>query len=606
MTKKVEGITRAKYSIEQFMNSESIVDVSISHDDESILFGSDKTGVYNAYATNKNGELSQQLSHSTSDAIFPVTFFPEDKRFLYESDRGGNEITHLFLQDENGQSKDLTPGEQEKVMFQGWSADKKSFFYQSNKRDNRFMDLYEMDIEAFTSSMLFQNNEGYQIASISPDKSFLALHKPITANNSDMYIFSPSTGIEHVSPHDGDTQYTPVAFDKESNYLYFLTDEANEFLHLKRIHVTSKTVETVAKEEWNILTAKFSPNHSYLLYLVNNNSKIELKMMDTMSGEYVEIPDLPDGQISGVTISKSEKLMVFLLNSSSSPSNLYVYDFSKKKLQCLTDTLNPEIEQSDLVEAKVVHYSSFDGLTIPAIYYEPHLEDGEKAPALVWVHGGPGGQSMVNYNPVFQYLANHGYAILAVNNRGSSGYGKTFFKAADLKHGEVDLADCIEAKKYLTATGRIDENRIGIIGGSYGGYMTLAALAFQPEAFKVGVDIFGVSNWERTLKNIPSWWEAVRDVLYKKLGNPYTATEYIRSISPLFHAENITKPLIVLQGANDPRVLKVESDEIVESVKKNGVPVEYIVFEDEGHGFTKRENRITGYRAIKKFLDRYL
>jgi len=213
---------------------------------------------------------------------------------------------------------------------------------------------------------------------------------------------------------------------------------------------------------------------------------------------------------------------------------------------------------------------------------------------------------MVDYNPLFQYLANQGYAILAVNNRGSSGYGKTFFKAADKKHGEVDLADCIEGKKFLKETGKIDENRIGIIGGSYGGFMVLAALAFEPDSFKIGVDIFGVSNWERTLKEIPAWWETMRDVLYKKIGDPYQETDYIRSISPLFHAKNITKPLIVLQGANDPRVLKVESDEIVEAVRENSVPVEYIVFDDEGHGFTKRKNQIEGYEAVKEFLDQYL
>ncbi|MUK90516.1 alpha/beta fold hydrolase [Ornithinibacillus sp. L9] len=596
----------AKYTIEQFMNTESLAGVSITHNDGSILYGSDKSGVYNAYSIKRDGTESHKLTNSTTDAIFPISYYPEDHRFLYQSDQGGNEITHLYVRDKDGQTKDLTPGEKEKVMFEGWSADRKSFFYQSNKRDDRYMDLYEMDIETFTPKMLFQNEEGYQVEAISPDKKYIALHKPNTANNSDMYLFSAEHGVEHLSKHEGDIQYNPLMFDGDSSYLYFVTDEDNEFLHLKRIDVDTKSAEKVAVEEWDILMAKFSPNYTYLIYLINNNGKIEMKILDTKTGKPVEIPGLPDGQISGVTISRSEKLIAFLLNSSNSPSNLYVFDIASNELTCLTDTLNPEIDQHDLVEAKVVHFPSFDDLSIPAIYYEPHVKEGEKAPALVWVHGGPGGQSMVNYNPVFQYLVNHGYAVLAVNNRGSSGYGKTFFKAADLKHGEVDLADCVESKKFLVSTGKIDEERIGIIGGSYGGYMTLAALAFQPDAFKVGVDVFGVSNWERTLKNIPSWWEAVRDVLYKKIGNPFTDTAYIRSISPLFHAEKITKPLIVLQGANDPRVLKAESDEIVESVQKNGVPVEYIVFDDEGHGFTKRENRITGYRAIKKFLDRYL
>jgi len=176
----------------------------------------------------------------------------------------------------------------------------------------------------------------------------------------------------------------------------------------------------------------------------------------------------------------------------------------------------------------------------------------------------------------------------------------------DLNHGEGDLDDCVEAKEFLTSTGYVDEGKIGIIGGSYGGYMVLAALTFRPKEFAVGVDLFGISNWIRTLESIPSWWTAFKEALYKEMGNPETDEEYLRSISPLFHADKITKPMIVLQGANDPRVLKVESDEIVAAARGKGVPVEYIVFDDEGHGFVKRENEIQGYKAILDFLDKYL
>lgn len=596
-----------RYTIEQFMMTESLLNVSISHDDQTILYGSDKSGIYNAHAIDVNGKVSQQLTFSKDNLILPITYFPDSKnRFLYESDQGGNEITHIYLQDENGHVTDLTPDNNEKAFFYKWSDDQTSFFYESNKRDERFMDLYEMDNKTWNSKMLFQNEDGFEIRNISPDKKYIALHKPITSNNSDMYVYSKEKGIEHLSPHDDDVQFIPLAFTKEATDLYFLTDENHEFLYLKRINLETREVETVAKEEWDIVLAKFSPQFNYLLYAINNNGSVEIKVVDTTTFEPIDMNDFPSGQISSISISHSEKLMAFLLNSSHSPANLYVYHFESKEIHCLTDTLNSEINKDDLVEAGVIHYPSFDGLSIPAIYYQPHLYENKKVPALVFVHGGPGGQSMVDYNPLFQYLANQGYAILAVNNRGSSGYGKTFFKAADKKHGEVDLADCIEGKKFLKETGKIDEDRIGIIGGSYGGFMVLAALAFEPDSFKIGVDIFGVSNWERTLKEIPAWWESMRDVLYKKIGDPYQETDYIRSISPLFHAKNITKPLIVLQGANDPRVLKVESDEIVEAVRENSVPVEYIVFDDEGHGFTKRKNQIEGYEAVKEFLDHYL
>jgi dipeptidyl aminopeptidase/acylaminoacyl peptidase len=201
---------------------------------------------------------------------------------------------------------------------------------------------------------------------------------------------------------------------------------------------------------------------------------------------------------------------------------------------------------------------------------------------------------------------NHGYAILAANNRGSSGYGKRFFHLDDRRHGEVDLDDIVYGKRYLANLDWVDAERIGVIGGSYGGYLTVAALAFRPDEFEVGVDIFGVTNWVRTLESIPAWWESGRRSLYAELGDPAEDGERLRRISPLFHAENIHKPLLVIQGSNDPRVLKVESDEIVGTARANEVPVEYLVFPDEGHGFSGKENRISASQAILSFLQRHL
>src|SRR5207342_3890570 len=205
------------------------------------------------------------------------------------------------------------------------------------------------------------------------------------------------------------------------------------------------------------------------------------------------------------------------------------------------------ITSTDLVDGSVVRYKSFDGLDIPAIIYKPHGASREKkVPAIVRVHGGPGGQTRTGYNAVIQYLVNHGYVVLGVNNRGSSGYGKTFFTADDQKHGREPLWDCVEAKKYLATLDYVDTSKIGILGGSYGGYMVLAALAYKPQEFAVGVDLFGVSNWVRTLQSIPPYWESFRKSLYKEIGDPNKDLDNLRAVSPLFHADNIVKPLIVL------------------------------------------------------------
>ncbi|MCK5086901.1 MAG: S9 family peptidase, partial [Melioribacteraceae bacterium] len=430
----------------------------------------------------------------------------------------------------------------------------------------------------------------------------------ITMNNSNMYLYNFETKeIKLLTPHEGDITYSSVGFSVDSKSLYYLTDENSEFTYLKRYDIESTETEKVVEADWDIMYAYFSHNGKYRVIGINNDSKTEIRILDTESGNPVKLPELPNGNISSVNISKSEELMTFYVNGSRSPSNLYVYNFNTNKYNKLTESLNPEIDPEDLVESKVVRYKSFDGLEIPAVLYKPQdIKPGEKVPAIVKVHGGPGGQARVGYRATTQYFVNHGYVVIDVNNRGSSGYGKTFYKLDDMKHGEDDLYDCVKAKDFLAATGYVDTNKIGILGGSYGGYMVLAALTFTPEEFAVGVDLFGISNWVRTLESIPPYWEAFREALYVEMGNPETDKDYLYAISPLFHYENINKPLMVLQGANDPRVIKEESDEIVEAVKKNNVPVEYIVFEDEGHGFRKKENRIKGYKAILDFLNQYL
>jgi dipeptidyl aminopeptidase/acylaminoacyl peptidase len=269
--------------------------------------------------------------------------------------------------------------------------------------------------------------------------------------------------------------------------------------------------------------------------------------------------------------------------------------------------LNPAIRREDLVVPTHVRFESYDGIEIPGLLYKPYQASRrQRAPAIVMVHGGPGGQANVGYFALTQALVNHGYVVFDVNNRGSSGYGKTFFRMDDQRHGEADLGDVVASRGLLVGTGYVDSAHIGVLGGSYGGYMTLAALTLQPDAFKVGVDLFGISNWVRTLSSIPPWWEAFRRALYEELGDPATDSVRLRRISPIFNADKIRVPLMVLQGANDPRVLKVESDEIVAAARARGVPVEYVVFPDEGHGFNKKENEIQGYTAVLLFLDRYL
>lgn len=597
-----------QYTIEQFLNTVTILGGSFSYDEERILITTDKTGILNSYYISVSGGEPVQLTDSGDDAVFSLAYFPHDDRFLFLSDREGNEIYHIYLREPDGLVTDLTPYENARALFYGFTHDEKSFLFGSNKRDKRYMDLYMMDIETLKPKMIYLNDSGYTFGWISNDMRFLALAKVYTDHNSDIFLYDREAGTQkHLTPHKGDINYSPVEFSPDSKSLYYLTDEGSEFRYLKSYDVETGETEVVEQEDWDITYSYLSWSGKYRITAINADARTEIKVFETETGEEIELPCPPEGVISALGISRSDRYMIFYVNGSRSPNNLYIYEFDTGVYRRLTNSMNPEINIDDLVDAKVIRYSSFDGEVIPAIYYEPlGVKEGMMIPAVVYVHGGPGGQARVGYSHFIQYLVNHGYAVLAVNNRGSTGYGKRFYRLDDMRHGQDDLKDCIEGKNWLIGTGYIDQDRIAILGASYGGYMALAALTFAPEEFAVGVDLFGTANWVRTLKNIPDWWEAYRESFNREIGNPDTDEEYLKSISPLFHAERIVRPLMVIQGANDPRVLKVESDEIVEAARSNGVTVEYLVFDNEGHGFLKKENRIRGYKAILDFLDEHL
>ncbi len=607
LDKPVKEVT--KYSIEQFYKNKNIYGGQFSFDETKLLVTSNETDIYNVWALPVDGSTPVQLTNSTDESFFAVSYFPEDERFIFSHDQGGDENDHLYLNEMDGTITDLTPWEGSKSSFYGWARDFKSFFMISNKRDPSSFDLYEVSMDGFEPVLIFENTEAMDIGDISENKKYIALIKSITTSNSEMYIYNTETKeLKHISPHEGDANYSPQYFDLSNEHLYFLTNEGSEFTYLVSYNLSDETKNEVWKTDWDIMYAYTSFNEKYRVIGVNEDAKTVVTMTNLESGENVALPEITGGSISSVSISKSEQAIRLTVSTSTSPSNIYTYNLQSKKLKQLTNTLNPEINEEDLVTAQVIRYPSFDELEIPAILYQPHSATvANKVPALVWVHGGPGGQSRTGYFALIQFLVNHGYAVLAVNNRGSSGYGKTFYKMDDQQHGDVDLKDCVMAKDYLASLGWVDMEKVGIIGGSYGGYMVMAALAFEPEAFDVGVNIFGVTNWLRTLKSIPPYWESFREALYEEMGDPFTDDSVrLYNISPLFHTKNVTKPLMVLQGANDPRVLQVESDEIVAGVKANGVPVEYVLFPDEGHGFVKKENEINGYGKILVFLDTYL
>ena len=573
-----------------------------------VLISSDQTGVFNAYALPVAGGDPVPLTASTTNATFAQSYFPDGRRILVAADQGGNELTHIYVRETDGTLRDLTPGDKLKAGFIGFSDDGQTFWLTSNERDASAFDVYAYDATTYERKLVFQN-PGLNVTAVSGDGRLVALIKSHTSANSDIYLADLQAGGEPylISEHTGDVAYDVSGFGPNGATLIYTSNQDGEFAQAYAYDIANKAHNRTTQADWDVMYVSFSPNGRYRVTAVNADASTELTIEDAQTRAPVRLTGLPQGDMTGVRFDPGADLAAFTVVSDTSPADVFIADLSTGQARRLTSALNPAIKESDLVEATIVRYPGEGGVMVPAVLYRPKgASAANPAPAVVLVHGGPGGQTRRGYSAMVQHLVNHGYAVLGANNRGSSGYGKTFFHMDDKKHGEADLRDIVAGGDWLRAQDWVADDQVAVMGGSYGGYITAAALAFHPDKFEAGIDIFGVTNWVRTLESIPAWWGAQRVALFDEMGDPATDAVRHRAISPLFHAEKIQRPLLVIQGANDPRVLQVESDELVEKVRANNVPVEYVVFPDEGHGFQRRANRIKAQESYLAFLNRYV
>lgn len=600
--------TLKQYSIQQFYKTTAYGGGAFNKAESKLLIHDNSSNIFNVYELDIATGAKKPLTKSGKESFFAIDYIPGTNDFLYGADKGGNENSHIYLQTADGSVKDLTPGENEKASFDDWSKAKDAFYYTSNVREPKYFDLYRMSVKDWKPELLYTNDKGYDVGFVSPDERYLTLVKSITTDKNELYLYDRKTSeLKKLSKDGEEASYNPLIFEPNSSALYYSTNEGNEFSYIIKYNLASGKKEKFFSDKWDVVAMGISESGKYHNVIVNEDARNKVLLFDHKTGKQLKFPQIKDGYVQTLRFSPSEKAVVAYVAADRSPTNLYHYSFQGQQLKKLTSALNPEIDPEDLVDAKTVRFKSFDDLDIPAVYYKPqNASPSHKVPALVWVHGGPGGQSRAGYSQAIQYFVNHGYAVLAVNNRGSSGYGKAFYKMDNRNHGDKDLKDCVWGKKWLASQPDIDAGKIGIYGGSYGGFMSLAGIIQYPHEFAVGVDLFGVTNWLRTLKSIPPYWESFKAALYEEMGDPNVDSVRLRNISPLFNTDKIKTPLLVLQGSNDPRVLQVESDEIVAGAKKNGTPVEYVLFPDEGHGFVKKENQMKAAEVTLKFLDEHL
>lgn len=597
-----------QYGIQQLLHPIKTFGISFTPDERSILYISNESGILNVFAMPIDGGPSRQLTFSTEHLRY-AGIGRNDRRLYYTKDCGSQENTHLFVADAGGRERLLTPGKNVQVRFMGWNALHTAFYCATNERDSQYFDLYKIKSPDYERELLYKDSDGLHFCAVSRNEKYAAFVRINSRANSEIFLYDLATKtFREVASHPADAYLQPCCFSIDSSQLYFLSDEGDEFPYLCTLDLANRKTTTMKELPYNIKVMKISPNGRYRMLLVEENARNRLIVEQAGSSSPINIPGLDEYNVTSVTVSESERLMACLAERDRSPTTLFVYEFASGHLRKLIGGLKSDIDPEQLVESTHVSFDARDGMTIRGLLWKPKCATpNNRVPALVWVHGGPGGQTRKGYSARIQFLVNHGYAVFGVNHRGSSGYGKTFYRADEGKQGREPLWDCIDAKNYLKSLDYIDPERIGIIGGSFGGYMVLAALAFEPDEFAVGVDICGVSNWLRAFTVLPPYWQTIqRHIIMQKIGNPKMDRDKLRAISPLFYAEQIVRPLMVIQGANDPRVRRCEADDIVAAVRQHGGIVEYLLFEDEAHALRKATNAVKAYNAILDFLDRHL
>jgi protease II len=582
-----------------------------------IVFVSDLSGVPQVWQVPAEAGAHpwwpQQLTFA-GERVLGVWPAPGGDLAIYARDVGGNEKAQLFLLDTADGSERLLTAGHEAVMhsFGCWAADGAAIFFAANRRDPGRFDLYRQGLDEAEATLLWENDgPGYlaQMA-VSDDGRTLAFTRAASSFDHDLFLLDVAKrAVRRVAVGEEWVGFQGLAFAPGGRTLYVLTDLESDFLHLRRLDVASGQWETLLAPNWDVEGLALAADGRYLAVAVNveGASRLELIDMLTGMGRPGPVVSATPGVVGWMdafhlSFDPAGERLVFSHMSATQSSDVYVWDVAVDALQPVTASGSGGIDPATFVAPELVHYPTFDGREIPAWYFRPANGDGP-APVVVIVHGGPESQTRPYFNPVAQYLAHHGYAVLAPNVRGSTGYGKAYSHLDDVEKRMDSVADLAHVAQWLREQPEVDADRIAVYGGSYGGFMVLAALTHYPALWAAAVDIVGISNFVTFLENTSDYRRAHREAEYGSLAEN---RDFLESIAPMNKLKAIRAPLMVIHGANDPRVPLSEAEQLVAALEARDVPVEFLVFDDEGHGIVRLKNKLVAYPAVVAFLDRYL
>lgn len=596
--------------MEDFFKNPEKTGFALSPSGEHFAFLQPWKSRLNVHVQKAGEETAVRITDATERDITGY-FWASNTRIAYVQDKGGDENFRLYAVNIDGSgAKDLTPFEKVQVgLIDDLKDDDDHVLIQMNKRDARFMDAYRINVVTGEMEMIAENPGnivGWQTDHAGKLRVATASDG---VNMSLLYRDDEKGPFETLATMSFKDTLAPLFFTFDNKNLYVSSNLGRDKQAIYEYDVKTKELTTLIYEhpDVDVDTLLRSDKRKIITGVAYFIDKRGYHFLDETRKKIQEDLEarLPGKEVALAGMNREETKTLVRTYSDRSLGSYYVYDLETLDLKKIAD-VSPWINEAELAEMKPISFTSRDGLTIHGYLTLPLGKKAENLPAVVNPHGGPWARDYWTYNPEVQFLANRGYGVLQVNFRTSTGYGKKFWQAGFKEWGLKIQDDISDGVKWLIAEGIADPKRVGIYGGSFGGYATLAGLAFTPELYACGVDYVGVANLFTFIKTIPPYWEPLRQMFYEMLGDPEKDKELYEKVSPFFHAGNIRVPVLVAQGANDPRVNKNESDQIVEALKAKGIEVEYMVKDNEGHGFQNEENRFDFYRAMERFLGKHL
>ena len=609
-------MTAEKYSFDRYLNVRSAYAASFSPDGKHLSFLTDITGVAEVWSVpidihSPAPSWPDQLTFR-GERVASATFSPAADTLLVTTDIGGNERTQLYTLSADGSTFTALTNRPDVIyQFGDWSPDGKRIVYSSNERDGRYFDVYELFLENHRSHQLLQQDGTNHPISYSPDGAQVLVSRYESNTRNRLILLNRAThDTRTLTPPTGDTrgpaQYENPAWSADRRGLYLLSNAGREFLSLAWLDLATSELIYLRDESWDAEHLALTDDGTRMALVTNEDGYSRLELFDVSTGwdsrRELPVPALPQGTIPEITWSSDGTRLAFTLNIANDAPDIWIWDVEEQILWRATRSSLGGISQDTFVMPSLVHYPTFDGREIPAFLYVPQNRQPKELPIVIYVHGGPESQSRPNFNPVIQYFVAHGFGVLAPNVRGSTGYGYHYQSLDDVRLRMDSVADLQQAVFWLRESGIADPQRIAVMGGSYGGFMVLSAITTYPDLWAAGVDIVGIANFATFLENTGPWRRKLREAEYGSLENDRA---FLEQISPIRHVDRIVAPLFVVHGANDPRVPVGEAEQIVAALRSRNVPVEYMRFEDEGHGLIKRANRLVAYPAIARFLDGY-